>query len=463
MHPPRAHCAHPIRRRSTLISDVLHRGDVLTKYEDQLRQALSQVGRSSRSSSEFTPAFELPSSSSALREFFAVADPHFAELGTVGSSRLVLLDLMGNPATRTVKTLASLVIVARAVLHTERTGEPVMIVTPSSANKATALRDAVLRAYRTGLSDPDRLRIVTVVPEAARPKLWSSALSEDTALAARNPMCVLAPGGPEVKPLTKQVVDTIAQELAARTGFRLWHTLDLANYQCCDAVRAFAEHAELPQAPGVTRSHAHAVSSAFGLLGHHFGTTLLPAPTAAPQYFLVQHMATPDMVLSLYDATPPTYRLDPATGLYHQHEDPHYPAATFDPAENLEPTFYTRRPATSPAMNQLIRTHGGGGVVVSLHECLSRYSETRALLADTAVELPADPRHLREWSLVMVLTGVLTGMERGLLDTDEVVVHGSGSYGLKDFTPIPDSRVREIADAEQLRQVVFAAANGRTP
>ncbi|WP_307128527.1 DUF6002 family protein [Streptomyces sp. B1I3] len=455
--------AHSIHRRSTLISDVLHRGDVLTKYEDRLRRALSQVGRSSRSSSEFTPPFELPAPSSSLSEFFAVAGPHFAELGTVGRTRLVLLDLMGNPATRTVKTLASLVIVARAVLHTERTGEPVMIVTPSSANKATALRDAVLRAYRTGLSDPDGLRIVTVVPEAARPKLWSSALSEDPALAARNPMCVLAPGELGVKPLTKQLVDNAAQELAARTGFRLWHTLDLVNYQCSDAVRAFAEHAELPQAPGVTRTHAHAVSSAFGLLGHHFGTTLLPGSPAAPQYFLVQHMATPDMVLSLYGATPPEYRFDPATGLYHQHKDPRYPATTFDPAENLEPTFYTRRPATSPAMNQLIRTHGGGGVVVSLYECLSRYAEIRALLAGTAVDLPADPRELREWSLVMALTGALTGMERGLLDTDEVVVHGSGSYGVQDFTPIPDGRLRGIADAEQLRQVVFAAANARTP
>ncbi|MFE6916046.1 DUF6002 family protein [Streptomyces rubiginosohelvolus] len=446
-----------------MITNVPHRGCVLTKYEDGLRQALDRVGRIPRPGPEFTPPFELPAPSAALDEFFAVADPRFAELGTVGRSRLVLLDLMGNPATRTVKTLASLVIVARAVLHTERTGEPVMIVTPSSANKATALRDAVLRAYRSGLSDPDRLRIVTVVPEAARPKLWSSPMSEDPALAERNPMCVLAPGGPGVKPLARQVADTVAAELAARTGFRLWHTLDLVNYQGADAVRAFAERAELPQAPGVTRAHAHAVSSAFGLLGHHFGTTLLPEQPSGPQYFLVQHMATPDMVLSLYDTTAPEYRFDPATGLHHQHADPHYPTTTFDPAENLEPTFYTRSPATSPAMNRLIRTHGGGGVVVSRYECLARYGEIRALLAGTDVDLPADPGELREWSLVMALTGVLTGIERGLLDTDEVVVHGSGSYGVGDFTPVPDGRLRRIADAEQLRRAVLAAATARTP
>ncbi|WP_086563296.1 DUF6002 family protein [Streptomyces africanus] len=445
-----------------MTSDVLHRGHVLTKYENQLRQALGQVGRISSSDSGFAPPFELPAPSAALNEFFSVADPRFAELGMVGRSRLVLLDLMGNPATRTVKTLASLVIVARAVLHTERTGEPVMIVTPSSANKATALRDAVLRAYRTGLSNPDRLRIVSVVPESARSKLWASALSEDTALAARNPLCVLAPGGPGVKPLTKQVADSTAQALAARTGFRLWHTLDLNNYKCSDAVRAFAERAELPQAPGVTRAHAHAVSSAFGLLGHHFGTTLLPETSARPQYFLVQHMATPDMVLSLYDMTAPQYRFDPTTGLHRQDEDPHYPGATFDPAENLEPTFYTRSPATSPAMNELIRTHGGGGVVVSLHECLSRYGEIRALLAGTDIDLPFDPRELREWSLVMALTGVLVGIERGLLDTDEVVVHGSGSYAVQDFTPIADGRLCAVSGAGQLRQVLFDAASPGT-
>ncbi|MEU0896310.1 DUF6002 family protein [Streptomyces massasporeus] len=444
-----------------MTSDVLHRGHVLTKYEDQLRQALAEAGRTCWTGSDFAPPFELPAPSSALDEFFAVADPRFAELGAAGSTRLVLLDLMGNPATRTVKTLASLVIVARAVLHTERTGEPVMIVTPSSANKATALRDAVLRAYRTGLSDPGRLRIVTVVPEAARPKLWSSALSEDPALAERNPMCVLAPGEIGVKPLTRHAVDSAAGELAARTGFRLWHTLDLVNYQCADAVRAFAEHVELPRAPGVTRTHAHAVSSAFGLLGHHFGTTLLPGTPDAARYFLVQHMATPDMVQSLYGTGAPRYRFDAATGLHHQHEDPHHPATTFDPAENLEPTFYTRSPATSPAMNRLIRTQGGGGVVVSLHECLSRYGEIRTLLAGADIALPVDPRELREWSLVMALTGVLTGIERGLLDTDEVVVHGSGSYSVRDFTPLPDGRLREITDAVRLRQVLFAAAHAR--
>ena len=33
-------------------------------------------------------------------------------------------------------------------------------------------------------------------------------------------------------------------------------------------------------------------------------------------------------------------------------------------------------------MNAIIRRHGGGGIVVSLHECLARYPQIRALLAE---------------------------------------------------------------------------------
>ena len=57
-----------------------------------------------------------------------------------------MLDLTGNPGTHTTKTFASLLIVARAVEYIRRTGEKVVIFSPTSANKGTALRDAVLRA-----------------------------------------------------------------------------------------------------------------------------------------------------------------------------------------------------------------------------------------------------------------------------------------------------------------------------
>lgn len=430
------------------------------EFYDRIRQAMARVAQTRSGEGDFEPEFDLPELTPEVTEFFSVADLRFAELGQAGRSRLVLLDLMSNPGTRTVKTLASLVIVARAVRHIATTGEPVMILTPSSANKATALRDAVLRAYRVGLAEPGQLQIVTLVPDLARPKLWSSALDTDGELAARNPMCVLDPEQPlHVKEVVRQALRACSAELYASYGVRLWHTLDLANYRCADVVRAFAEDAVAPVQAGVSRAHAHAVSSAFGLLGHYFGTTLLPDAPEPSQYYLVQHMDTADMVLSLHGISElPQYRHDPESGLYHQATDPRYPRTTFDPAENLEPTFYTRSPATSPEMNRIIAQQGGGGIVVSLHECLLRYAESRALLSNAGVALPADPRALREWSLVMAITGVLNGIDRGLLDVDEVIVHGSGSYGVADFTPIPDHALVPITDSADLRRVILTAA-----
>lgn len=430
------------------------------QFESQLRNILAVAEESRVRTAHFAPAFDIPELTPALVEYFDVARLRFAELGVVGPSRLMLLDLMGNPGTRTVKTMASLVIVARAVRHIETTGEPVMILTPSSANKATALRDAVLRAYEAGLADPSMLQIACIVPDAARPKMWASALSTRPELAARNPVCVLDPGQAEhVKSIAVQALEDSANELFASHRIRLWHTLDLANYKCADTIRAFAEHAVLPPEPGVGRTHAHAVSSAFGLLGHHEGAALLPSSAGTPfQYFLVQHLATPDMVLSLYDILPPTYYFDPVSGLYRQDRDPRYPFTTFDPTENLESTFYTRQPATSPAMNQIIERQGGGGIVVSLRECLGRFSEIRAILSRAGVSLPADPRDLREWSLVMAMTGVLNAIDRGLLETDEIVVHGSGSYGVSDYTPIPDNSLVRVDGPADLSRAILGAA-----
>lgn len=429
---------------------------VFPRYDEQLRGALAEAARGRCTGDDFEPAFALPDTTPELVEFFSVADLRFAELGSYRDSRLVLLDLMGNPGTRTVKTLASHVIVARAAHHVIETGEPIMIVTPSSANKATALRDAVLRAIEVGLVTRDQLRIVTLVPDSARPKLWSSTLD-----AARNPACVLDPAQPvHVKELARQAVAECAADLYERTGIRLWHTLDLANYWCADAVRAFAERDALPHRPGVTRAHAHSVSSAFGLLGHHFGATMLPDGPSG-QYFLVQHLATSDMVDSLYGIGRPEYTPDPRTGLYHQDSEPRYPATTFDPGEVLETTFYTKNPATSPAMNEIIARQGGGGIVVSLHECLARYGETRALLGTAGIRVPADPRDLREWSLVMAMTGIRNAIDRGLLDADEVIVHGSGSYTTADYSPIPHWQLRRVTGLADLRGVINAAAKVR--
>ncbi|WBO61756.1 DUF6002 family protein [Streptomyces camelliae] len=89
---------------------------------------------------------------------------------------------------------------------------------------------------------------------------------------------------------------------------------------------------------------------------------------------------------------------------------PHFPATTYDPDEHLDPTLYTRRPVTSARMDPVIAAQGGGGIVVSLQECITRYGQVRALLSDAYLALSADPCRLREWSLVMAMTG--TTMKR---------------------------------------------------
>jgi hypothetical protein len=431
------------------------------QYWEQVRLALSQCSAGRVSVRDFNPSFALPTMSEPLREYFSVSDLRFTSVDSDDGPRLILLDLMQNPATRTTKTFASLLIVARAIRFIRESGERIMILTPSSANKATALRDAVLRAYRTGLATPRELQIVTLVPDTGRAKLWSSALATDPQLAARNPMCVLdSREAAAVKPMARTAADECASKLRSQFGINLWYTLDLANYQCADAIRAFAEHDVLPPEPGRIRAHAHAVSSAFGLLGHHFGTTLLPPQTILPRYFLVQHLATSDMVVSLYGSNIPEYRYDCSTGLHYQDADPRFPWTTFDPSENLEPTFYTHAPATSPAMNEIIKRQGGGGIVVSLHECLSQYARIRWMLDTAGVNLPADPRKLREWSLVMAMTGVLNAVDRGLLLADEIIVHGSGCYSADDFTPLADRHLRRVAGVEDLRSAIMSAARG---
>jgi hypothetical protein len=298
---------------------------------------------------------------------------------------------------------------------------------------------------------------VTVAPKTALGKFRASSLSTDPDLCRRNP--VLTYDGPKaehVKVLGRAFVDRHAAKLA-EVGTRVWFTLELRNYLIADAARAFFEHEVAPAT--APRWHAHAVSSAFGLLGYSVGLDLL-AEAPRPGYLLVQHLGTPDMVLNLrngdFDRTRlPAYTVDPETGLHTQDGDPHFPQATHDPAEILDQTFYTREPATSPAMNGLIERFGGDGIVVSLHECLARYPRLRALLEPAGVGLPADPRLVREWSLVMVLTGVLNAIDRGLVPAGrEVVVHGSGFYAATDYEPLGGDAVVPVATVDDIAAAI---------
>ncbi|MET8871844.1 DUF6002 family protein [Nocardia sp. NPDC004604] len=434
---------------------------VLVRYYADLRTA-ARLYRSENGTSK-TPGLamdpELPELTEPLAQLLGTARMRMVGLGSHAGRELRLLDLRCTASTRTTKTFASVLIVARAVAHIQRTCERVMIVTPTSANKGTALRDAVLRAIRLGLVSAEQLSIAVVAPAESLPKLWASELSEDSELLRRNPILLYDGERTDgVKALAAEFVRAAADSFEQDRGVQLWYTMDLANYIVADTARAFFEADVSGPAPQ-GRLHAHAVSSAFGLLGYHLGRRVRhPEPDPDhPQFLLVQHLRTSDMVTSLLRARsggeiPPRYVRDESVKVFAQQDDPHFPAVTDSPTEDLDSTFYTRQPATSPTMNAIIERHGGDGIVVSRRECLARYDELRARLAAVDIALPADAAALREWSLVMALTGVMNAIERGLVPAGvEVVVHGSGSYSTDDYVPLSETcttRVRTAADLE---------------
>ncbi|MFB9905623.1 DUF6002 family protein [Allokutzneria oryzae] len=449
--------AAPIRASRNLITDYYDRLHAVIGRRVGDRAPVTRPGR-------FAPGFALPELDSAVRDYFSVATATWGPLAEVGGHPVRLLDLTGNPGTNTTKTFASLLIVARAVEHIRRTGEPIMIFTPTSANKGVALRDAVERAITTGLVGADQLRVVVLAPAGSREKFRSGRLSSDPELARRNPVLLLEGTRPEQ---VKELALAYVRREEVRPGSpRLWFTLDLDNYVVADAARAFVEHEVDPARGG--RWHAHAVSSAYGLLGYTAGRELLESTGQAsvadrPGFLLVQHLGAPDMVLSLLHgdhdpANLPAYRLDPESGHHVQDTDPHFPLSTEDTAEVLEPTFYTRRPITSATMDPLVRRFGGTGIVVSRRECVGRYAMIRDALTAAGRPMPEDHRELREWSLVMAMTGVLNAIERKLVPAGtEVVLHASGTYSTADFLPIEPAALTRVADLDGIAAAVNAA------
>ncbi|SOB88715.1 DUF6002 family protein [Streptomyces sp. 1331.2] len=440
----------------------------LTRYHRVVRAAAETLGSRRSRPGDAELAFRVPEIDDGLREFYAASDVSVHELEPVGGRRVTALNLMRNPGTRTTKTFASLSMVARAVQHIRETGENVIIVTPTSGNKGTALRDAVARAYATGIAGPERLRVMTVAPADSLRKLRNCPLAATPELRAANPAVLAQVDQPaQVKAVTRNVVDAYLADPAVKDTWRVWYTMDLDNYRMADVVRACVE-AEFtaPHETGVPRWHAHAVSSAYGLLGYSLGYQLLSqgvaadlkAPPAHPGFFLVQHLSTPDMVLSLSGARLPRYTHDVADGLWRQSADPRFPAVTDSPSDLIDPTFYTRAPVTCAEIDPLIRTHGGDGVVVSQHECLQRYSRVRELAAPLGADLPACPEDLREWSLVMALTGLLVGDERGLIPKGtDVVVHASGSYCDDTLPPAAPDGIRFAAGEEEVLKILHTA------
>jgi len=73
---------------------------------------------------------------------------------------------------------------------------------------------------------------------------------------------------------------------------------------------------------------------------------------------------------------------------------------------------------------------------------------------------PPDHGQLRDWSVVMVLTGVLNAIDRGLFqDVPQVVVHASGSYSESDYTPLPASRTSVVNSLADVSRAVEMAAS----
>ncbi|MEU1124603.1 DUF6002 family protein [Streptomyces sp. NPDC005899] len=439
----------------------------MTRYQPMLRAGAEQLGMSGTG----PVGFHLPADDDRLARFHEVSDIAVQRAGTWRGHHVSLLDLMRNPGTRTTKTFASLHIVARAVQHIRDTGEPLLLTTPTSGNKGTALRDAVARAYAAGLATPDELRVLTVAPAHSHPKLRDSPLSADPGLRAANPLIVADVSRPDdVKALTRSAYERLRSE---PTRFTPWFTLDLENYRIADTLRAYAEAELDPIGPrSRPRVHAHAVSSAFGLLGYHLGVSLLerhadwglPAPHRHPGFLLVQQLATPDMVLSLLKGGTardllPRYRRPEPAGPWRQEGDPHFPAVTDALDERLDATFYTSAPPTSAEINSLVARYGGTGVVVSRRECLDHYEDIAALLAPLGHRLPEDPADIREWSLVKAVTGAMLAASRRLVASGtDLLVHASGFYTDDTLPPLRAGAQLEVSSSVAIEDAMLRAA-----
>jgi hypothetical protein len=188
--------------------------NLIVDYHDVIAAAAQLCGVSAAGelgTPQFAPGFALPRLDDDVRRFFSAATAAWRELGEHRGHRMHMLDLTQNPGTRTTKTFAAMVIVARAVEFIRATGEPVCLFTPTSANKGIALRDAVGWAIAAGLVTPEQLSIVVLAPSSTRAKFRKDALAADPSLRKLNPLLSLDSAQPEaVKALGRAFVDAVA-------------------------------------------------------------------------------------------------------------------------------------------------------------------------------------------------------------------------------------------------------------
>lgn len=64
---------------------------------------------------------------------------------------------------------------------------------------------------------------------------------------------------------------------------------------------------------------------------------------------------------------------------------------------------------------------------------------------------------VREWSLVIALTGALDAIDRNLVKPDhDIVVPGSGWYTTADYTPLPPDATVRVSSCDDIAAAVMA-------
>ncbi|ADU68027.1 DUF6002 family protein [Pantoea sp. At-9b] len=408
----------------------------------------------------FDPDFKIPALDEKLISFLEPTKASIVSIGKYKGREISLFNLMKNPETNTVKTFAATLLIARAVSHIREKHEKIIVFSPSSGNKAIALRDAVLRAIKCDLVSPEELRIITLTPKDTKEKLRVSELSSDKYLKNLNPAFVLDTDSPEkVKDIGNKFKERFNDKNKSHT--KLWHSLKLENYRFADQIRAFYDY-EFGELENNKCVHVHSVSSAYGFLGYKTGVDRLNdlgCKTQMPAFLLVQHLATSDMVDFLltgsFESPKNIYSLS-KDGYYHQSNLKNYPFRTSSIKEILEQTFYSHKPATVHEMTDIINTYGGNGVVVSLLECLERYALIREMLCNAGVSLVADAKNVKEWSLIMALTGAMNAIDRNLIreDMSNFVIHGTGYYSSCDYESLgPDDYISVMNEVQMMNYI----------
>ncbi len=265
----------PDTNTSSHLTPLCSATPILERYYQTLIES-ARLFPKPNAENEFEPAFDLPPLDAKVRQFLSAATAQFFELGSYAGTPIRLLDLRQNPGTHTTKTFASTLIVARAIQHIKTTGQSILLFSPSSGNKAIALRDAVERALAAGLATPDKLRIATLTPIQTATKLRKTRLFDDPELRALNPVFLLDHSTPEHVKHIGVDFKALYRQTKGSNHPALWHSLKLDNYRFSDQAGAFFD-LEFGTA-GLTQQrtvHAHAVSSAYGLLGYQAGLDTL--------------------------------------------------------------------------------------------------------------------------------------------------------------------------------------------